>query len=85
MVLLGKDIYTEDYLRKLDLNERQIKAVLYVREKGRIRNKEYQGLFGVSEATATRDLNELVKRDIFEKIGVTGKGTYYKLKPSKPS
>ncbi len=26
-----------------------------------------------------------VKREIFEKIGVTGKGTYYKLKASKPS
>ncbi len=59
--------------------------MLYVREKGRISNKEYQKLFEVSEATATRDLKELVKRGIFEKIGVTGKGTYYKLKPSKPS
>jgi len=67
------------------LNERQIKAVLYVKERGRIGNKEYQELFGVSEATATRDLKELVKRGVFEKIGVTGKGTYYKLKPSKPS
>ncbi|NJE12844.1 helix-turn-helix domain-containing protein [Thermococcus sp. LS2] len=85
VVLLRKDIYTEDYLRKLGLNDRQIKAVLYVKEKGRITNKEYQELFGVSEATATRDLKELVKRGIFEKIGVTGKGTYYKLKSSKPS
>ena len=31
-------------------------------------------MFGVSEATATRDLKELVKRGILEKIGVTGKG-----------
>ncbi|WP_258083282.1 DeoR family transcriptional regulator [Thermococcus thermotolerans] len=51
----------------------------------RIGDKEYPKLFGVSEATATRDLKELVKRGIFEKIGVTGNGTYYKLKPSKPS
>ena len=82
---MRRDIYSEDYLRKLGLNERQIKAVLYVKEKGSITNKEYQKLFGVSEATATRDLKELVKRGILEKIGVTGKGTYYKLKPSKPS
>nr|WP_206204338.1 DeoR family transcriptional regulator [Thermococcus sp. LS1] len=82
---MRKDIYTEDYLRKLGLNDRQIRAVLYVKEKGKIGNKEYQKLFGVSEATATRDLKELVKRRIFEKIGATGRGTYYKLKPSKPS
>ncbi|WP_167910066.1 hypothetical protein [Thermococcus sp. Bubb.Bath] len=29
----------------------------------------------VLEVTATRDLKELVKREIFEKIGVTRKGT----------
>ncbi|WP_461863571.1 hypothetical protein [Thermococcus sp.] len=39
----------------------------------------------MSEDTATRDLEELVKRGILEKIGVTGRGAYYKLKASKPS
>jgi ATP-dependent DNA helicase RecG len=85
VVVLRKDIFTEGYLTELGLNERQVKAVLYVKENEKITNKEYQELFGVSEATATRDLKELVKKGIFEKIGVTGKGTYYKLKPSKPS
>ena len=68
VVLLRKDIYTEDYLRKLGLNERQIKAVLYVKEKGSITNKEYQELFKVSRQTATRDLSELVKLGIFERV-----------------
>jgi ATP-dependent DNA helicase RecG len=37
-----KDIYTEEYLRNLGLNERQIKAVVYAKKNGRITNKEYQ-------------------------------------------
>jgi len=56
-VYFRKDIYTEEYLRKLGLNERQIKTVMYVKEKGGITNKEYQKTFSVSRQTATRDLN----------------------------
>lgn len=57
MVEFYKDIYTEDYLAKLGLNERQIKAVMYVKEKGEITNKEYQGICNISKATARRDLS----------------------------
>jgi|GEM_PF-2079353 len=42
---LGKTknvVYTEENLRKMGLNERQIKAVMYVNEKERITNKEHQ-------------------------------------------
>ncbi|AEC51943.1 hypothetical protein PNA2_1027 [Pyrococcus sp. NA2] len=85
VVLLRKDIYTEDYLRKLGLNDRQIRAVLYVKKKGRISNKEYQGLFGVSKPTASRELDSLVKKGILKRVGVTGRGTYYMLKGSKVS
>jgi len=75
-----KDIYTEEYLAKLGLNERQIKAVMYVKEKGRITNKEYQEINKVSKKTASRDFEELVKKDVLKKVGITGKGTYYSLK-----
>ena len=67
------------------MNERQIKAVLYVKEKGRIGNKEYQGVFGVSKPTASRELDDLVRKGILERIGATGRGTYYVLKGSKES
>jgi predicted HTH transcriptional regulator len=79
-VYFYKDIYTEDNLRKMELNERQIKAVMYVKEKEKIANREYQELCNTSERTATRDLSELVKREIFEQVGITGKGTNYILK-----
>jgi ATP-dependent DNA helicase RecG len=79
-VVFRKDIYTEEYLQKLGLNERQIKAVMYVKEKGKITNQEFQKLLNVSKRTVTNDLEDLVKRQLFEKVGTRGRGTFYKLK-----
>jgi len=53
---------------------------MYVKEKGKITNKEYQELNKVSKPTSTRDLDGLVKKSILEKIGITGKGTFYRVK-----
>lgn len=80
--IFAKDPYTEERLRQMGLSERQVGAVLYVKEKGSINNKEYQGLTEVSKPTATRDLDGLVKRGIFVKKGRTGRGTRYQLKGS---
>ena len=81
IITLFKNILTEEQLTKLGLNGRQIKAVLFVKEKGKISNADYQKLFSVSKATATRDLTELIdKFDLLEKVGQTGAGTSYTLK-----
>ena len=61
------------------LNERQIDAVLYVGEHGRISRGEYADLFGVSARTAARDLNGLINREIFALRGA-GRGTHYLLR-----
>lgn len=79
-VCFYKDIYTEEKLKKMGLNERQIRAVMYVKEKGKITNKEYQELNDVSKRTVTNDLEELVQKNLVEKIGTRGKGTFYKIK-----
>jgi len=79
-VTLHKDTYNEEYLATLGLNERQIKAVMYVKEKGKITNMAYQSLNNVSKRTATRDLDELISKALIVQIGKTGKGTHYKLK-----
>ncbi len=72
---------TEEQLTKLGVNSRQVKAVLYVKEKGKITNADYQKLFSVSKATATRDLADLTEKfDLLEKVGQTGAGTSYTLK-----
>ncbi|MGB9929831.1 MAG: RNA-binding domain-containing protein [Methanosarcina sp.] len=87
-VVFRKEIFNEEYLRKLGLNERQIKAVLYVKEKGKITNKEYQQVGEIKDRLATMELKDLIDKGIFEKIGSTGKGTHYimnpALKPQKP-
>ncbi len=79
LVEFRKDIYTEEYLRKLGLNERQINAVAYVKEKGKITNKEYQELTNVSRQMATIDLTKMVKKSVLERIGKAGKGIAYQL------
>ncbi len=79
-VTFRKDIYTEEYLHSLGLNERQVKAVMYVKEKGRITNGEYQELCGVRKRQATEDLKKLWDKGIFVRVGTTGKGTYYTFK-----
>ncbi|MBX3241636.1 MAG: putative DNA binding domain-containing protein [Chitinophagaceae bacterium] len=80
MVTFLKDIYTEEYLKNLSLNERQIKALLYIKENGKIANSDYQSINGTSHRTAARDLQELLERNFIAKTGTTGKGTHYTLK-----
>ena len=62
---------------------RQIKAVIYVKENGKITNQEYQVICETSNRTATRGLTELVSLKIFQQIGTTGKGTKYVLRRHK--
>ena len=50
----------------------------YVREHGRITNREYQALCEVSYDTAHRDLRELVERGLVERRG-KGRSTHYML------
>jgi len=78
-VIFRKDIYNKEDLSKLGLNERQVKAVLYVREKGKITNSEYQKINSVSKRTATNDLSELVEKyKLINNVGF-GAGSYYEL------
>ena len=81
--ILARDIFTESALNKLGLNERQLTAVQYVKEKGKITNKEYQENFGLKKRQATDDLKELEQKNIFQKVGITGRGTYYVLRGAK--
>jgi ATP-dependent DNA helicase RecG len=83
-VIFRKDIYTEEYLTEIGLNERQIKAMLYVKEKGKITNKEYRNISGVTDRTVLFDLKDLCNRDLLIKVGKTGRDTKYILKKNKP-
>ena len=78
VVTLRKEI-TEEFLRESGLSERQIKAVSYVREKGKITNREYQDLFNISKRTASADLSDLVEKKVLKKIGRGKRGLKYVL------
>jgi ATP-dependent DNA helicase RecG len=78
-VVLRKDPYTAEYLAGLGLNERQTRAVLHIKARGAITAAEHQALTGASKPTASRDLAELVAREIVVRTGRTGRGTRYVL------
>jgi ATP-dependent DNA helicase RecG len=62
------------------MNERQIKALSYIQEHGRITNREYRNLCpDVSAETLRLDFVDLTDRGLLLKIGAK-KGTYYILK-----
>ncbi|MGB9722675.1 MAG: ATP-binding protein [Chloroflexia bacterium] len=67
-------------LARLGLNERQVQALLYTAEKGRITGREFQELCPeVSGETLRRDLADLIARGLLLKIGER-RATYYILK-----
>jgi len=77
VVTIRKDIYTEDYLKTLGLNERQIKAVEYLKINKTLTSKKYAELFSITERMARNDLRELINKRIIERKGVSDKTTYY--------
>lgn len=73
-----KDVFDMEYLKSIGLNERQIQAIKFVKESGKITNSEYQTINDVSKATATRDLSELVEKfKLLSRTGDVGAGTSY--------
>lgn len=62
-----------------ELKERQLRAIEFARKKGGITNDKYQKITGVSDATASRDLAELVKSGVL-KIHGRGRGIFYTFK-----
>lgn len=72
-------IYSEEQLKSLGLNNRQIKTILYLKDNKRITNSEYQSIFSVSRNTASRDLSELVDKGLIKSSDIKGAGSYYEL------
>lgn len=72
-LVLGRGFYKNDNFPINDsvLNERQKKALNYIKENGFITNKIYQELNSCSDSTSKRDLVQLVSMNI---IKTEGKG-----------
>lgn len=67
---------TEERMERLGLNPRQIKAIEYIKEYGKINRMEYIKLNEVSNATAKRDLRELIVKNMLKSRGVGPKIHY---------
>ena len=65
-------------LHKLDLNERQKKAVGYIRAKGEISRKEYAELGEISLRQANKDLKDLLAKKVVAQTGM-GRSTKYRV------
>ncbi|PKL42069.1 MAG: hypothetical protein CVV39_09010 [Planctomycetes bacterium HGW-Planctomycetes-1] len=79
VVTIWKNKFTKEYLEDLGLNERQKKAIEYLKTTKKITRSHYVKLTDCSERTAFRDIEELLKKNIVERKG-TGKNTHYELK-----
>jgi len=78
LLTILKDTLNKEQLEKFGLNERQVKAIEFLKENNSITNKEYQSLFDVTDRTALRDLDDLVTKGLIKKTGEK-KGTRYLL------
>jgi predicted HTH transcriptional regulator len=76
VVTLWRDWLSEAYLTRLDLNDRQIKVIGYLKSKHEISNIEYRKLTDASIKTAGRDLEDLVQKGLLTLKGM-GRGAHY--------
>ena len=76
LVTLFKNNFTEEQLKKIGLNERQVDAILFYRSKGEVTSSEYAAKYSVSDRTARRDLSELIEKKFIENKGDTNLSKY---------
>jgi ATP-dependent DNA helicase RecG len=79
VVTLWRDWLTDNVLASLNINDRQKKALRQMKISKRMNNTEYQNITGAIKKTASRDLDDLVKKKILVKSGTTGRGVIYEL------
>jgi len=72
---LGKEIDISGF----ELNNRQKKAIEYLKHKGSITRKDYENINNISKRTSVRDLNELLRFSVIKTVG-KGPSQYYVLK-----
>jgi ATP-dependent DNA helicase RecG len=66
-------------LQEMGLNNRQLQLIAYVREHGRITNRAYRALTGLSDEAARKEIAGLLDLGVLEQVG-KGRSTAYVLK-----
>ena len=64
-------------LHKLDLNDRQKKAIEFIKQHGQISRRQYVDLADISVRQANRDLNDLLEKKVISPMG-GGRSLKYK-------
>ncbi len=77
VVTFWRDWLTDEVLADFNLNERQLKAIAYIKTHGNISNTEYQQVSHANKKTATRDLFILKEKCLIRQIGSRGPGVHY--------
>lgn len=76
VLTLWRDWLTAGVMAGFYLNERQLKGLTCLRAEGRLTSGRYQELTGISRQTASRDLEDMVKKGILNRYG-DRRGTFY--------
>ena len=76
----GRQYDGHDHDGRIDrwLEQRQSRVVEHLKQGGVIRSREYCELVSVPERTGLRDLNDLVRRGVLERLG-SRRGAVYRL------
>ncbi len=75
-----KRVIVYQNIQQKEKQENKEKILQELQNKQKITNNDIEKLLNVSDATATRYLNELEKENKIEQIGKTGRSVYYQLK-----
>jgi ATP-dependent DNA helicase RecG len=78
VITLRKSKLTDSYLRSLNLNERQYRAIDFLRKKNFINNMQYREINKIGKVVAFKELNEMVAKGILQPVG-EGRSRKYKL------
>lgn len=79
LVTLYKNSLIDENFKRVELNERQLNSLNYIKKNGKISNKEYRDLNNCSRNTASNDLVEMVEKGFLEASNLKGAGSYYQL------
>jgi predicted HTH transcriptional regulator len=74
--VLWRDWLTDRVMAELGLNDRQKRAMIHIKQSGRIANVEYQRITGATRKTAARDLDDLVDKHVLRRVGEK-RGSHY--------
>lgn len=81
---IWRDWLTAEVISGFNLNERQQKAMAYLKVHGRINNAQYRDLTGISSRTALRELRQLADVGLLVKMGGIGQAVHYVIAKAQP-